>query len=247
MKTKQFILLVFIILLLSTFASCKKKTECEKNGHEYVDATCIKPKTCKICGKIEGEALGHDYKNATCTEPRTCKRCNITDGDSLGHNWNSGEIIKDATCIESGIEKYTCNLCKKTEERVISPLGHKYSEATHLAPATCERCGDMIGEKLPSVLVDAIKANDEMSVNEQQEIEINFSNNKVYQIEFSDDTMLELINQTGNSCVIKALKEGQVTLIAKTTDMSEYDEILITISENSFKIDYKEKDNVILN
>ena len=39
MKTKQFILLVFIILLLSTFASCKKKTECEKNGHEYVDAT----------------------------------------------------------------------------------------------------------------------------------------------------------------------------------------------------------------
>lgn len=104
----------------------------------------------------------------------------------------------------------------------------------------------MIGEKLPSVLVDAIKANDEMSVNEQQEIEINFSNNKVYQIEFSDDTMLELINQTGNSCVIKALKEGQVTLIAKTTDMSEYDEILITISENSFKIDYKEKDNVIL-
>ena len=42
--------------------------------------------------------------------------------------------------------------------------------------------------------------------------------------------------------MIKALKEGQVTLIAKTTDMAEYDEISITISENTFAINYKEKD-----
>lgn len=46
--------------------------------------------------------------------------------------------------------------------------------------------------------------------------------------------------------MIKALKEGQVTLIAKTTDMAEYDEISITISENTFAINYKEKDNVVL-
>lgn len=246
MKTKRFILLVFVILLLSTFVSCKKKSECEKNGHQYVDATCINPKTCKICGMTEGEALGHDYSDAICTKPKTCKRCNMTDGDSLGHNWNDGEIIKKATCTESGMEKYTCDVCKEIEERVIDPLGHKYSEATHLAPATCERCGDTIGEKLPSVLVDAIQANDNMSVNEQQEIEIHFSNDQAYQIEFSDDTMIELISQIGSICVIKALKEGQVTLIAKTTDMAEYDEISITISENTFAINYKEKDNVVL-
>lgn len=37
----------------------------------------------------------------------------MTDGDSLGHNWNDGEIIKKATCTESGMEKYTCDVCKK--------------------------------------------------------------------------------------------------------------------------------------
>lgn len=61
----------------------------------------------------EGEALGHDYSDATCTKPKTCKRCNMTDGDSLGHNWNDGEIIKKATCTESGMENILVMYVKK--------------------------------------------------------------------------------------------------------------------------------------
>ena len=35
--------------------------------HQWQDATCIKPKTCYVCGKTEGEALGHDWdENSKC-------------------------------------------------------------------------------------------------------------------------------------------------------------------------------------
>ena len=35
--------------------------------HNWEDATCTQPKTCKECGETEGEPLGHDYTNFICT------------------------------------------------------------------------------------------------------------------------------------------------------------------------------------
>lgn len=37
------------------------------SSHEWLDADCTTPKTCKICGKTEGKALGHSYRNGVCT------------------------------------------------------------------------------------------------------------------------------------------------------------------------------------
>lgn len=44
--------------------------------HDWIDATCEEPKTCSICGEIEGEALGHDW-DLTVDRP-TCTRCSET-------------------------------------------------------------------------------------------------------------------------------------------------------------------------
>lgn len=38
--------------------------------HDYQDATCTLPKTCRVCQATDGKALGHDYQDTRCT------RCN---------------------------------------------------------------------------------------------------------------------------------------------------------------------------
>ena len=51
--------------------------------HTWADATCDAPKTCSVCGKIEGEALGHNWVDATTEAPKTCSVCGKTEGDKL--------------------------------------------------------------------------------------------------------------------------------------------------------------------
>ena len=135
--------------------------------HKWQDATCTEPKTCTVCGKIEGEALGHDasevtctedsvcrrcgevlekaaghqWKNATCTEPKTCSVCGATEGKPAGHQW------KDATCTEPK----TCTVCGAADGKA---LGHDWKEATLSAPKTCARCGETSGEKLKLTSLD---------------------------------------------------------------------------------------------
>ena len=55
---------------------------------------------------VYGEALGHDYGEATCTQPRTCKRCEATEGEALGHSyseeWSKGENGHWHECVACG-------------------------------------------------------------------------------------------------------------------------------------------------
>ena len=44
-------------------------------GHQYAAATCLLPKTCRVCNETQGTALGHHYANGTCT------RCSAGDPD----------------------------------------------------------------------------------------------------------------------------------------------------------------------
>ena len=39
---------------------------------------------------------GHDWADATCTAPKTCKRCDTTEGTALGHSYST-ELKKDAS------------------------------------------------------------------------------------------------------------------------------------------------------
>jgi len=86
--------------------------------HDYADATCTEPKTCKICGYEDGEALGHNWIPATCTEPKYCSVCGLSDEGVLGH-------VYDNACDA------TCNVCGESRE----VADHIWSEGT------CSVCG----------------------------------------------------------------------------------------------------------
>lgn len=104
---KLMVLALVLVLSISMLASCDLEAllgsilpqpECE---HVWVDADCTTPKTCSVCGAVEGEALGH-------TE----------------------EILaaKDATCDEAGLtEGKKCSVCGKilVAQNEVEALGHK--------------------------------------------------------------------------------------------------------------------------
>ncbi|MBQ2702017.1 MAG: hypothetical protein IJF64_03410, partial [Clostridia bacterium] len=62
-----------------------KIVEGEATGHNFADATCTTPKTCKVCQATEGDVLPHAYNDATCHEPKTCPDCGATEGDVKAH------------------------------------------------------------------------------------------------------------------------------------------------------------------
>ena len=53
------------------------------HNHEWTDATCIVPKTCKTCGVTEGSVVSHSWKDATYSAPKTCTICGTTEGSKL--------------------------------------------------------------------------------------------------------------------------------------------------------------------
>ncbi|MBE6983110.1 MAG: leucine-rich repeat domain-containing protein [Ruminococcaceae bacterium] len=67
--------------------------------HNWQDATCIRPKTCKDCRATEGEVIAHNWQDATCTKPETCEGYGATAGEVLGHTWKNGK------CTECGAPK----------------------------------------------------------------------------------------------------------------------------------------------
>lgn len=55
---------------------------CEGCGHVYIDAYT--------------DALGHDWEQATCSAPKTCKRCLVTEGTPAPHVYNLEVVKQDA-------------------------------------------------------------------------------------------------------------------------------------------------------
>lgn len=110
--------------------------------HDWKDATCEEPKTCKVCGATEGEALGHEYADATCILAKTCSVCGETEGEPLGHVW------KDADCQNLK----TCSVCGYSEGEYAD---HVWIEATCLRPKHCAVCGISEGTTKSHVWVAA--------------------------------------------------------------------------------------------
>ena len=87
--------------------------------HQWTDADCRQPKTCPLCGEIEGSAAGHLWQDATCDTPKTCQTCGETEGEALGHSW------MDATTDAPK----TCQVCAATEGEPISQVPSASADA----------------------------------------------------------------------------------------------------------------------
>ena len=155
---KKITVILFAVLMSLLIAGCGHE-------HEWEEATCEKPKTCKTCGETEGEALGHDIIEATCEEPMKCARCGKKKGKPLGHEW------EEATCESPK----TCKRCGKTEGE---PLEHDFAPATLDAPKTCRNCGKTEGDPISFEILDVSfldggtwshVINDELCVKEYQD------------------------------------------------------------------------------
>ena len=125
--------------------------------HEWEEATCAAPKTCKTCGETEGEPLGHKWTEATCTEPKTCSVCGETEGTSAGHQVNEADwkVIKEPTCTEQGKKEGVCQKCGKTVSTAMQTKEHtlgdwEITSAPSLSTGTgtrvkkCTVCGQTI-------------------------------------------------------------------------------------------------------
>ncbi len=94
--------------------------------HDFADADCTHPKTCKDCGATEGGVV-HTWLDATCTEAKTCKLCDKTEGEALGHLWDKdgGDgwvVTKEPTTTEKGLKERECERCEKHEQNDIPRL-----------------------------------------------------------------------------------------------------------------------------
>jgi ATP-dependent helicase HrpA len=68
-------------------------------------------------------ALGHDWKDATCTAPKTCKRCGITEGDLIPHDWSEWDVKVEPTHNKTGWRERHCKLCNRLEAELIPAKG----------------------------------------------------------------------------------------------------------------------------
>ena len=113
------------------------------------DDTCTENRLfqCTRCKEIYSEPTGgkHTWVDATCLAPKSCSVCGETEGKELGHDMGEWETVKDATCTVDGEKTRGCSRCDHTETDVIK-AEHDWNDATCLVPKTCGVCGETEGE-----------------------------------------------------------------------------------------------------
>ena len=144
--TLLFALTLLTVSIIPVLSSCKANNQftndqsqtCE---HQWIEADCLYPKTCRICSQTQGQSLGHQFNDATCTEPKTCQSCNLVEGDALGHSWAAATCEKAKTCsvcaiteglplTEHNYQNGKCVICNQSEPlaRVYGQLTYQYNE-----------------------------------------------------------------------------------------------------------------------
>ena len=101
MKLKTIIIIVIAVLIAVggtvTAVVMLGEKDCE---HEWAEATCTSPKTCKLCEETEGDPAGHSYGawvgNGDGTHTKTCSR------DS-SHKVNENCSGGSATCTDKAV------------------------------------------------------------------------------------------------------------------------------------------------
>ena len=100
--------------------------------------------TC-ACGDTyqsdEVAALGHDWTDATCAAPKSCKRCAVTEGTATEHTWDNGKVTVEPTEEREGEKLFTCTVCAATRTESIPTLSHTHSYTLSVKVPTCTEKG----------------------------------------------------------------------------------------------------------
>ncbi|MBO4688007.1 MAG: hypothetical protein J5636_05790 [Clostridiales bacterium] len=149
-----------------TEKDAKGEAVCPSDQHQWEEATCLSPMTCKVCGLTVGDVVDHKpgswqtTKQATCTEEgeesSACTICGETitrNVDKIPHNVEQWEIVKDPTCTVVGEEKGVCTECGQEITRSIDKIAHDSGdweiekEASFSEPGVrvkkCKECGEV--------------------------------------------------------------------------------------------------------
>lgn len=111
--------------------SVTKAATCVEEGERV--HTCTK---CKTAETEKIVALGHDWAEATCVTPKTCKRCSATEGEPLAHTFdkevaNESTLKSAATCTAKAVYYKTCACGAKSETETFEygePLAHTFDQ-----------------------------------------------------------------------------------------------------------------------
>ena len=133
-----------------------------RHAHDWAPATCVSPKTCRVCGETEGspdpanhtgETEIRNDRAATCqntgyTGDICCASCGrvLEKGQGIparGHQWDAGHTIIPATCTKPGLARYTCTDCgaEKDEAVPVDPNHHAVVMYRGMKRATCTEAG----------------------------------------------------------------------------------------------------------
>lgn len=116
----------------------------EPIGHILLDATCIAPKICRVCGETQGTALGHKYVNDQCIR---CGHTQISSSPECNHSFQVASQTLP-TCTQEGSVTYSCSNCGDSYCQSIPAAGHSLADATCLTPPTCRICSAASGNAL---------------------------------------------------------------------------------------------------
>lgn len=98
----------------------KEIQEIEMPAHNFADATCLKPKTCKDCGVTEGEPAAHIGNDAKC-ENIVCTVCKKVLKEQT-HDFSP--ITEDTPNLISGATIYEkCSKCSEIKITEAKPIG----------------------------------------------------------------------------------------------------------------------------
>lgn len=112
--------------------------------------------------------MGHDWTEATCTEPKTCKRCGDMSGGALGHQVSEWIVDEESTCTTAGTQHGVCSVCNETLTKKLSLADHTPGEWEITKEATetskgertrkCTVCGKTLSTEQYSMSDEEIRA-----------------------------------------------------------------------------------------
>ena len=176
-------------------------------------------------------ALGHDWQEATCTEPKTCKKCQVTEGDVKEHNWGSWNVRTPAKVNVKGVETRKCIDCGKEETRdieAIKPTATPTATATPKPTATSTPLPTSKPTAAPAVSIKLDKKTASVVCGKSMTLKATVKNTTDKVIWKSSDNKVAKADANGK---VTTKKAGTVTITATVAGKSANCKITVTYKD----------------